>query len=519
MAKKKAEAKVYLVGAGPGDPELVTVKGKRILQQCDAVIYDHLVPDELIITLPANIEKIYAGKKAGSHVLAQDDINRLLVELAKEGKNIARLKGGDPFIFGRGGEEAEYLKNHNIEFEIIPGITSGLASPAYAGMPCTDRRKASFVVLATGHKAKEKDSSTVPWEWLAQAKNGTLVIYMGVGEFDNIKDILISNGLPPDTPSAVIERGTFPSQRIVTSPLFQLSEKLKEMNIKPPSIFIIGDTVEFQKELSWFAGKPLSGIRIMVTRPADQAQEMYQSLRELGAEVLPYPSITTEEYRDNKAWKAVADIEHPSGSDHWLIFTSENGVRYFFNQLFSFVDDIRFVSRFKIAAVGYGTAKALQAYKLAADFLPSKSTTACLADEMINQFNFSRSMAIRIRGNLGDTYVEKTLASAGAQVIPLQTYRTLNAVLPDGFKEKLFAYPPDVIIFTSGSTVDGLFGIFNNDEIKKIADKALVVSIGPSTSRVIRSHGLSVSMEAKEYGIPGIITELLNYYADKVRKT
>ena len=511
-----AEGIVYLVGAGPGDPELITVKGKQLMQTCDAVIFDNLIPDELIVSLPHRIEKHYVGKKAGQHALPQNEINQLMVDLALDGKKVVRLKGGDPFTFGRGGEEAKFLKDNGIRFEIVPGITAGIAVPAYTGIPCTERSKASYVTFVTGHKAKDKAVSSVPWDWIAKAKNGTLVIYMGVSEFGNIARTLIENGLSPETSAAVIERGTLPSQRIVASPLHRLPEKILEANIKPPAIFIIGDVVEFHKELNWFHNKPFFGLRVMVTRPSDQAQDMYRSLRELGAEVLPYPTIATDEYIDSQAWDAFKDInKQPAANDNWLVFTSENGVRYFIGQLVKRSYDIRCLGAFKIAAVGFGTARALEKYKLKADFIPQKATTASLALQMQNNIKLDSATVVRIRGSLGDDTVEQTLTEANAKVIRMQTYRTFHPVWPDGFKDKLFDYPPEVIIFTSGSTVEGFCNILNKGDVEKLTTNAIVVSIGPSTSKIIKSHGIHVSLEAKEHNIPGIIKELLRYFKDK----
>jgi len=511
--KKVEPGTVYLVGAGPGDPELITVKGKYLLRRCDAVIFDNLVPAELIATLPYHIEKFYVGKKAGKYSLPQAEINSLLVAIAREGKDVVRLKGGDPFTFGRGGEEAKYLHKNGIRFEIVPGITAGAAAPAYGGIPCTDRNKASFVTFATGHKAVDKEVSSVPWDLLAKTRNGTIVIYMGVSEFDNIVNTLIENGLPSHTPAAVIERGTMPTQRVISSPLHQLPEKAKNENIKPPAIFIIGDVVDLQKDLSWFYYKPLSGKRVMVTRPADQAKDIYRSLRELGAEVMPYPTIATEKYIDSQAWDNFTEIKYQSDNiDNWMLFTSENGVRYFIEQFISRFGDIRRLTGFKIAAVGLGTARALQSFNLKADFIPDKATTKDLARELVDSTRLEGATVVRVRGNLANDTVEKAITEAKANVLPLQIYRTFYPSWPDGFKDRLFENLPDVIIFSSGSTVEGLCRMLNKDEINKLVSKTLTVSIGPSTSRIIISHGIDVSLEAKEHSIPGIIKELLAHF-------
>ncbi len=497
---------VYLIGAGPGDPELITLKGSNLLQTCDTVIYDNLIPLELIIGLPDNIEKIYVGKKAGKHTLPQEKINQLMVELAGDGKKVARLKGGDPLIFGRGGEEAAYLRQNGIDYEIVPGITAGIAGPAYTGIPCTDRERSSFVTFATGHKAGEKELSSVPWEKLAQIRNGTLVIYMGVAEFANIVEILIDSGISPVTPAAVIERGTFPTQRVYTAPLNELVVTAIEEKIRPPALFIIGDVVDMQPDLEWLIERPLLGNRVMVLRPADQAGDMYKTLRDLGAEVLPYPTIATKK-TDSGEWAEVDKVLE-SANESRLVFTSENGVRYFMNQFINRYGDIRKLGKFKTAAVGYGTARALKKYSLKADFVPSKATTEVLAKEMVENLSLAGCNILRVRGNLGDNRVEEALTRAKANVIPLKVYETYYPPWPEGFKEKLFDFPPDVIIFTSGSTINGLFEQLNQDEIEELTEDASIVSIGPMTSKSLAERGLKVKMEAEEHSIPGIIDKL-----------
>ncbi len=500
--------KVCLIGAGPGDPDLISIKGYNRLHNCDAVVYDNLVPSELIVSLPRNIEKFYVGKKAGNHALPQCDINNLLIKLAKEGNTVVRLKGGDPFVFGRGGEEAKFLKEHDIEFEIIPGIPAAVAASACSGIPGTDREHASFVVYATGHKAMDKNISDVPWEWMAKAQKGTIVIYMGVGEIKNIVNKLIDSGMPPDTPAAIVERGATPAQRTFTTYLHQLSEKVKTKNIKPPALFILGEVVNLRPFLQWFENKPLFGKRVMVTRPADQAREMYKSLRELGAEVLAYPTIATEEHNDSEGWSAYKKI---GSKNRWLIFTSENGVRYFFKQLTAQVGDIRNLGGFKIAAIGYGTQRALNELNLKPDFVPSKATIADLAGEFTSSVQLKESVVVRIRGNLADDTIEKALHESNAKVVPLQVYKTFHPDWPGGLKEKLFEYPPDVITFTSGSTAFGLRTMLSVDELNKLIDGTIIVSIGPATTKIINSLGMHVACEAAEHNVPGVIDQIKKY--------
>ena len=504
---------VYLIGAGPGDPGLITVKGLSILNRCDAVVYDNLIPSELIVTLPSNVEKYYVGKKAGDHFRTQDEINQLMVELAGEGKIVARLKGSDPLIFGRGGEEARYLREHNIDFEIVPGVTSGIAAPAYCGIPCTDRELASFVLFVTGHKAMDKEVSSVPWEWVANAKGGTIVIYMGVSEFEKIAAKLIESGMPSSTPAAVIERGTFPSQRCLTSTLSDLPVKIKEQNISPPALFILGEVIKLQPWLDWFRNRPLLGIRVMVTRASEQAGKFYEDLRGLGAEVLPYPSIAIEENIDNAAWDIFKDIK--TDKNNWLVFTSENGVRYFMKQFLERFGDMRKLSCFSIAVIGEGTSRELGKHSLMADFIPENATVNELADEMKEKLDLSDATIIRIRGTMSNNIIENLIGGMGAEIIPLTVYSTYYPKWAGGLKEKLFDYPPNAIVFTSGSTVEGLSENLSSDEIKSIVLNADIFSIGPSTTAVLNDAGINVSAEAKPHNLKALADLLIDFYKAK----
>jgi len=500
---------VYLVGAGPGDPELITLRGARLLGECDAVVYDNLVPDELIITLPTNVERRYVGKKASHHSLPQDQINQLLVDLARAGKNVVRLKGGDPFVFGRGGEEAAFLSDNGVPFEIVPGITSGIAGPAYAGIPCTDRNSASSVTFLTGHKADDKDESDVDWSWVAQAKNSTLVIYMGVTELEQNVEKLIANGLASDTPAAAIERGTLSSQRLLVTKLDQLPTRCKAARFMPPVVFVIGEVARLHEKITWFQKKPLSGLRVMVCRPADQAGWVYRSLRDFGAEVIPLPTIATSEHHDPAAWGKLRDLK---AANRWLVFTSENGVRYFMRQWREQIGDVRKLADYRVAAVGFGTARALGVHAIEPDFIPTKATTAEFAKQMADQLDLQQTTVVRVRGNLGDDRVEKTIADTGADVIRLRTYDTFFADWSDEAKEKLLGNPPDVILFTSGSTAEGFAAHLHGESLKQVVENAFVVSIGPSTSKVIEFQGMRVDLEAQTHSIPAMIDELVTYH-------
>jgi uroporphyrinogen III methyltransferase/synthase len=506
---------VYLIGAGPGDPGLITVKGRELLQSCDSVVYDDLIPPELIFSLPAGVEKYYVGKRSGKHSSSQEEINELLVKLASEGKSVARLKGGDPFIFGRGREEAQFLREKGVRFEVVPGVTAGIAAPAFAGIPCTDREKSSFVVFATGHKAAEKEISSAPWEWIASANGGTVVIYMGVAELENIVGKLLAARMSPELPVAVIEQGTLPMQRTVIAPLKEIVAKARSEKIEPPAIVVIGNVVDFHGQLEWFCKGLFSGLKIMVTRPADQASEIYQVLRNHGAEVMAYPTIATENSADAEAWELFHNANThlvTAANKGWLIFTSENGVRYFMGQLLKMGNDLRTLGVFKIAALGYGTQALLKSFGIIPDFIPTIATSVALANQFSSSNDLRGVTAVRVRGNLGDERIENKLRESGAIVIKMQVYRTYTPTWPDGFKEKLLARPPDIITFTSGSTVDGLFDILGDENAHNLLDHAKAVSIGPSTSRILQAHGGRVWLEAEEHSVPGIITELLGYY-------
>ncbi len=410
------------------------------------------------------------------------------------------------------------MRRQGIDFEVIPGITAGTAVPAYAGIPITDRRYSSYAVLATGHKSKTKEKSDVPWEWLAKMEGGTLVIYMGVGELEPLSRLLIENGLASDTPSAIIERGTESTQRIVSAPLSQLAGKAAEAEIDSPALIVIGKVVDLRAKLAWFEKVPLFGVRVMVTRPVDLAIPLYRKLRELGAEVLPCPTIAATEHIDEEAWgKVTALLENRSEKpERWLAFTSRIGVRYFLEQ-FKRRLDIRLLAGLRIAAIGEGTAGDLRRAGLIPDFIPDKATVADLAEQLPRKFDLRGTMVIRVKGNLSEPVLENACAKAGATVIPLPTYTVSFPRWPDGIKEKLLDRPPQAIIFTSSSTVDGLFELLNKAEIESISQNAKIFSLGPSTAQRLRQRGLPVDRQCESFSIDALIDELLAEFGRKSR--
>lgn len=499
--------KVYLVGAGPGDPGLITEKGKRALSKCDAVVYDHLVSLELIVPLKRSIVRYYVGKSAGQHTLKQDKIEELLVKLAKEGKTVVRLKGGDPYVFGRGGEEAITLRKNAITFEIVPGITAGVAGPAYAGIPVTHRKKAVFTIFLTTHEAGGKSASQIPWKLLGGAEHGTIVGYMGVKTLPETVQRLTEEGMSPDTPAALVEKGTTGVQRTVKGTLSTIAFLAVRENIRPPALFIIGEVVNLQDEIGETDDLPLRGMTIMITRPGDQAAEMYRELREMGAEILPLPSIATEPSVDFTGWEKFWNID--SG---WLVFTSENCVRYFFDYYFRADYDIRSIGCFKIAAVGSGTEKALKRYGITADFKPRKFTVNDLADELRLNYDFNDIDVVRVRGNLGDDTAEGILQDAGAKVLPLEVYRTYTPEWDQGMLAAFRDAKIDAVTFTSGSTVKRLKEILGDEEFGEFILKVPAISIGPVTSKTVTDIGGKVAVEAKVHSIEGVMEAIKDMF-------
>ncbi len=512
MPRKKVKpGKVYLIGAGPGDPDLITVKGFSLLNSCDLVVYDNLIPHELIITLPESIEKIYVGKQADAHTLPQDEINKLLVKHAKAGHNVARLKGGDPFVFGRGGEEAEYLQENGIEFEVVPGVTSGLAAAASAGIPASHRDLSSAILLITAHGSSNHEFF-MDWDWVSQINNGTVIGYMGVKQLPNVVKNMIEKGMPADIPAALVERCCFSTQKVVRAKLSDLPQKAIEANINPPAIFIIGEVAGMAEKLNWYDKKPMSGVRVMVTRPADQSRWVYQMFRNLGAEVLACPTIRTSFVGDMEAWEKFRTL---NSENRWLLFSSENGVRYFFGYIRSRRIDMRMIGGYKIAATGFGTLRTLQALGYIPDFSPALTGTKAFSRRMAEEIDLKRAQIIRVRGKLEHDPVEEILGSAGAEIIPMCAYDTFYNELSETDLKRLDKYPPHVIMFTSGRSVDGFVENMGEEKAREMAAASKIATIGPTTTRDVEKYGMEVAIEASRHSIPDLINQISQYFAKK----
>jgi uroporphyrinogen III methyltransferase/synthase len=490
---------VYLVGAGPGDPGLITVRGRELLGRADVVVYDYLASARLLEHAPALAERIYVGKQAAAHTLSQDEINRLLVERAQAGKTVVRLKGGDPFIFGRGGEEALELVAAGIAFEIVPGITSGIAALAYAGIPATHRRVATCLGLVTGHETPDKGEPELDWASLAAWK-GTLVFYMGVANLPYISRKLIENGRAADTPAAVIRWGTTPRQEVLAGTLDTLPELVQRANFKPPAVIVVGEVVSLREKLQWLEKRPLLGRGIVVTRARAQASEFTAMLDELGADVIELPAIRIVPAGDLEPLRqAVANVRRYD----WIVFTSVNGAEAFFAMLASAKLDARALAGRKIAAIGPATAGRLAELGVRADLQPEKFSTAHVVEALAGADNLSGKRVLCPRADIAPPELIDGLKRLGAAVDEVTAYSTIadNANAQEVI-DRLSAGKIDWITFTSSSTVENFFAAVKPDLVR--ASAARLASIGPATSDTIRRLGLTVAIEAESYTLAGL---------------
>jgi uroporphyrinogen III methyltransferase/synthase len=501
------KGKVYLVGAGPGDPGLITVKGRECIEFSDVVIYDYLASPALLKYTPKNAEVIYVGKKGGDHTLSQDGINALIVEKAKNGLTVTRLKGGDPFIFGRGGEEAEELIKAGIPFEIVPGVTSAIAAPAYAGIPLTHRKFTSTVAFVTGHEDPEKKESSIDWESLAKGI-GTIVFLMGVKNLPHITCQLTASGKPSDTPVALVRWGTTPGQATVTGTLDTIVERVKAAGLTSPSIIIVGDVVKLREKMKWFENRPLMGKRIVVTRAREQASDLVKRLSELGAECLECPTIKVVPPDDLKPLDAA--IENISSFD-WLVFTSVNGVNFFFERLFEKNRDARDLNM-RTACIGPVTAKKLFDFGINTDILPESYR----AESVVEAFKAEDIKGKKIllpRAGEARPVLPVELRKMGAQVDEVTAYRTNEVhenadVLLQRLEEKTI----DLVTFTSSSTVKNFKALLPPEKFDHLMKGVTVASIGPITADTARDLGFDVRISAKSFTIPGLCEAILKYY-------
>ncbi|MBU0674611.1 MAG: uroporphyrinogen-III C-methyltransferase [Proteobacteria bacterium] len=506
--------KVYLVGAGPGDPGLITVKGKKLLKQAEVVVYDHLANKRLLKLVPQQAELIYAGKRGNvHHAFTQDAINQILIDRAQAGKRVIRLKGGDPFIFGRGGEEVEKLVAAGIAFEVVPGVTSATAAATYAGIPITHRDYTSSVAFITGHEDPTKTNSRIAWDKISTGI-GTLVFYMGIKNLASIAERLMEHGRPADTKVAVIRWASTPMQRSVVGTLANIAERVIEEGITPPALVVVGEVVALRDTINWYEKKPLLGKRILVTRTREQASELIDLLEEDGAACLEGATIALV---PPDSWQELDECLARLNTYDWILFTSINAIQFFFKRLQEKGMDARALSGSQVGVVGTTTAKILLGYGIKADLLPEEFTGEGLAQAMLEKGVTGKKILIP-RALEAREILPKKLQEAGAEVTVAPVYKN---IMPEGFDEVRKALEDkeiDLISFTSSSTVKNfleLLSIKDESEFKTLLDGVKVAVIGPITAKTARNGGLTVDIEPEEYTIPAMVRAIQQYYEKK----
>lgn len=503
--------KVYLVGAGPGDPGLITVRGRELLGRAEVLVYDHLASKKLLKYVPATAELIYAGKKGNvHHALTQDEINQVLVDRAKAGRLVIRLKGGDPFIFGRGGEEIQELVAAGIAFEAVPGVTSASAAATYAGIPITHRDFTSSVAFITGHEDPTRENSRIAWDKISTGI-GTLVFYMGIKNLPFITESLMANGRAADTPVAVIRWASTPDQHSVVGTLSTIVALVKEAKITPPALVVVGEVVGLRDTLNWFEKKPLFGKKILVTRTRDQASELVNLLEEAGAECLEGSTIALV---PPDSWTELdSALENLAGYD-WLLFTSINAITFFFKRLQDNNLDARDLKGPQIGVVGTATAEVLRSYGIKADLLPAEFTGEGLAEALLTEGVSGKKILLPRALEAREVLVEK-LTAGGAAVTLAPVYKNVR---PEGYgevREALERRAIDLVTFTSSSTVTNfleMLEIKDQAEFDRLLGGVKVAVIGPITAKTALKKGLKVDIQPDTYTIAAMVEAIVEYF-------
>ena len=500
--------KVYLVGAGPGDPGLITVKAMRLIGEADVIVYDHLVNRRILKYARPQARMIDAGKEAGRKVLEQEEISRLLVKEAKAGRMVVRLKGGDPFIFGRGGEECEELAARRIPFEVVPGVTSAVAAPAYAGIPLTHRACASSVALVTGHEDPAKKTGAVDFTKLPHAVD-TVVCLMGVGAMDRIVRELKAGGAPPDMPVAVIEQGTYPHQRVVEGTLGTITARVKRTGIKPPAVMVVGKVAQLRKKISWFESLPLYNKAIVVTRAEEQADALADLLEEAGARVICFPTIEIRPPRSHgrldSALRKLKDYDY-------LVFTSVNGVKTFVSRMEFLKINRNRLRRVTIAALGETTAGALRGHALFPGIVPDVFTSRRLASALKGE-KMQGKKVLLVRSDIAGDLLPRALKKMGALVDDVCSYSIRKPRVKTGEVKGLFEKGNvDCITFTSPSTFSNFIALLRGNPVKRLLKGIAVAAIGPVTEQEIVKHGIKVSITASPHTVPGLAKAIIAHY-------
>jgi uroporphyrinogen III methyltransferase/synthase len=502
--KKESKGLCILAGAGPGDIGLLTLRAREALEQAQVVVYDYLCNPEILKWAPADAEIVFAGKKSGQHTLRQEEISQFLVDKTKEGKRVMRLKGGDPFVFGRGGEEAEALAAAGLAFEIVPGVSSAIAVPAYAGIPLTHRDFASSFTVFTGHEDPAKIETAVDYRALASG-NGTLVMLMGTDRLASIVSKLLANAADVRLPVALIRWGTTGRQQTLIGELGSIVDA--SVGFQPPAIAVFGRVVELRDKLSWFERRPLFGQRIVVTRTRKQASALSAKLRILGADVYELPTIRVEPPENLLEF---GELVRDAFQYEWLIFTSVNGVDAFFDMFYRLYDDARSIGNVKIAAIGPATALRIKGFHLSVDLLPDEFVSEAIIDGLLKFGSVENLKFLVVRALGARDILPKRLTELGAIVDEAIAYRTVPETNdPSGALERFKAEGADLVTFTSSSTVENFLAL-------KLPWPAEIktASIGPITSETMRKHGLSVDVEAARYDVDGLVGAVLKLYAN-----
>jgi len=500
--------RVYLIGAGPGDSDLITIKAVRCLETSSCVVYDYLVNTDLLKYAPRSAELIHVGKKGGEAHISQEQINALLVQKAQTGMTVARLKGGDPFIFGRGGEEAAALAEAGIRFEVVPGITSGYAAPAYAGIPVTHRDLSSSVTFITGHEDPSKEDSFIDWEALSR-NMGTLVFFMGVKNLPEIVEKLLQYGRSSNTPIALIQWGTYLRQEVLTATLDSIVQQAQLTGFSAPAIIVVGEVVRLREQLKWFEARPLFGRRILITRPKEQAEPLRAQLAELGAEVILFPTV---EVREPASWQPLDEAIQHINRYQWLIFTSVNGVENFFARFQKIRKDIRELGRVKIAAIGPATEKMIRRFLLGVETVPDEFKAENLVESLKGKV-MKGSRVLLPRAKVAREVLPDELRNQGAQVDVVEAYET---VIPKAsrwrLEQSLEERPLDMVVFTSSSTVSNLAEIVAPTALIQLLEKTAVAAIGPITAQAVEKLGLKVSVQPDHYTVPALVEAIAEYF-------
>jgi len=499
--------KVYLIGAGPGDPGLVTVRARHLLETADVIVYDYLANAKLLDWTRPEAEKIYVGKQAGRHSIPQDEIEEILVDRARKGKHVVRLKGGDPFVFGRGGEEIAELDADKIPYEIVPGVTAALAAAAYAGIPLSHRDYSSQITFLTGHENPEKHTLRIDFRKYG-SYTGTLCLYMGIGQLPRIAGELKEGGMPGETPVGIIEWATLNRQRSVFATLDTIVEEREKAGVGAPAIVMIGEVVGHRAKTDWFEGRPLFGKRILVPRARQQAGELTALLEANGAEVIELPFIQVERnYDANRLAEVFAGI----AIYEWLIFTSANGVRHFFDLFYKAYDDIRCLGPMRIAAVGAATAREIRKHRLKVDLVPDDANAGALAGELLEREGLDGVQLLVVTGNRNrETLVRKLESEGRAIVDTLPLYATNKADIADHPAAQRFrAAGADAVLFTSSSTVRSFIEQADALKLEPGARKPTFGSIGPKTTETLKAENLPVAFESPRPNLHHYVVETI----------